>query len=64
MTALHETAYPRIRTRLSPEDLQLYTPTADEQRFAQENTRAEVGKLGLLMLLKVAQRLGYFPMFK
>ena len=64
MTALYETAYPRIRTRLSPEDLQFYTPTADERHFAWENTRSEVGALGILILLKVAQRLGYFPMFK
>ena len=34
MTAIHETAYPRIRSNLSDKELEeLYTPSADDLAF-------------------------------
>jgi hypothetical protein len=64
MTAIHETAYPRIRSNLTEKDLrELYTPTADDLAFIQAATRSAVTALGLALLLKTFQRLGYFPAF-
>ena len=63
MTAIHETAYPRIRSNLTDKELStLYTPNELEIKFATSNTQAPVQRLGLLVLLKTFQRLGYFPM--
>jgi TnpA family transposase len=63
MTAIHETAYPRIRSNITDKELEtLYTPSELEIKFAASNTQAPVQKLGLLVLLKTFQRLGYFPM--
>jgi uncharacterized protein DUF4158 len=64
MTAIHETAYPRIRSNLTDKDLrELYTPTADDLAFIRDATKAAVTALGLAILLKTFQRLGYFPVF-
>lgn len=65
MTAIHETAYPRIRSNVTDEELvELYTPSEEELDFAHENTQAPLQKLGLLILLKTFQRLGYFPLLR
>lgn len=65
MTAIHETAYPRIRSNVTDKELvELYTPTEEQLSFADENAQAPVQKLGLLVLLKSFQRLGYFPMLR
>lgn len=62
MTAIHETAYPRIRSNLTDKELHgLYTPTSDELALAEQQTKSELTTLGLLILLKTFQRLGYFP---
>jgi TnpA family transposase len=64
MTAIHETAYPRIRSNLTDKDLrELYTPTADDLAFIRDATKSAVTALGLAILLKTFQRLGYFPAF-
>lgn len=64
MTAIHETAYPRIRSNLSDPELQeLYTPTVDDVAFVRRMTKSSVTELGLVILLKSFQRLGYFPSF-
>jgi hypothetical protein len=64
MTAIHETAYPRIRSNLTEKDLrELYTPTADDLAFIHDTTKSAVTALGLAILLKTFQRLGYFPVF-
>jgi len=64
MTAIHETAYPRIRSNLSDAELQeLYTPTPSDLAFARRVTKSAGMELGLLVLLKTFQRLGYFPRF-
>ena len=65
MTAIHETAYPRIRSSITAEELdELYKPTQEQLEFANRSTREPIQKLGLLVLLKVFQRLGYFPMLR
>jgi len=65
MTAIHETAYPRIRSSITEKELnELYTPTQEQLEFADRNTRGTIQKLGLLILLKAFQRLGYFPMLR
>jgi len=64
MTAIHETAYPRIRSNLGDQELQeLYTPTVDDAVFVRRMTKTAVTELGLVLLLKTFQRLGYFPNF-
>src|SRR5215813_5724014 len=64
MTAIHETAYPRIRSNLSEHELHtLYTPTPDDLAFMQRTMKSTVAALGGIVLLKTFQRLGYFPFF-
>ena len=64
MTAIHETAYPRIRSNLSDQELEeLYTPTADDLAFIHRATQSPVAAFGGVVLLKTFQRLGYFPHF-
>jgi hypothetical protein len=64
MTAIHETAYPRIRSNLTDKDLrELYTPTADDLACIRDATKSAVTALGLAILLKTFQRLGYFAAF-
>lgn len=61
MTAIYETAYPRMKSRISAKELaEIYTPTPDEIRFAQTCTQQPASISGLLVMLKVFQRLGYF----
>lgn len=62
MVAIHQTAYPRIKKELRPEDLgDIYTPNSSDKRFAQKHTqRASGAYLGLLIQLKIVQRLGRF----
>ena len=62
MTAIHETAYPRIRSTVTQKELNtIYTPTEKELLFVSKHTYNSVSKHGFLVLLKVFQRLGYFP---
>jgi hypothetical protein len=64
MTAIHETAYPRIRSNLSDKELvELYTPTSEDLSFINHATKSPVAAFGALVLLKTFQRLGYFPSF-
>jgi hypothetical protein len=64
MTAIHEIACPRIRSNLTDKELrELYTPTADDLAFICDATKSAVTALGLAILLKTFQRLGYFPAF-
>ena len=64
MTAIHETAYPRIRSNLSEPELHtLYTPTPDDLAFIQRTMKSTVAAFGGVVLLKIFQRLGYFPFF-
>jgi hypothetical protein len=62
MTAIHETAYPRIRSTLSDKELEeIYTPTPDDLAFIHRVTKSTVAAFGGIVLLKTCQRLGYFP---
>lgn len=62
MTSMERTAYPRLTRAPSAKELRdLYTPTAAEVTFVTTTARGPAQKLGLLILLKVYQRLGYFP---
>jgi hypothetical protein len=64
MTAIHETAYPRIRSNLSDQELkELYTPTPDDLVFIERSTKSMIAAFGAMVLLKTFQRLGYFPAF-
>ena len=53
MTAIHETAYPRIRSHLSDKDLdELYTPTPDDLAFIERSTKSSTAAFGGVVLLK------------
>jgi hypothetical protein len=61
MPSAHETAYPRLKSSPSPNELSaVYTPTREEVALADRVARGEVARLGFLVLLKAFQRLGYF----
>ena len=64
MASLHETAYPRINPDLDARELaEIFSPTQIELDFVEKHTRrATVSRLGLLLYLKLVQRLGYFPL--
>jgi Domain of unknown function (DUF4158) len=58
MTAIHETAYPRLRSNVSEHELQtLYTPTPDDLAFMQRTMKSTVAAFGGIVLLKTFQRL-------
>ena len=59
--SVRETAYPKLKSSYSQKELsEIYTPTPEELIWAEQNTRGDVAHLGLLVLLKISQRLGYF----
>lgn len=61
MPIIQETAYPRLKSSYSQKELnEIYTPTPEELVWAEQNTRGYVANLGLLVMLKISQRLGYF----
>lgn len=54
MAAIHETAYPRLKSSYSEEELTLtYTPTEKEVAWVSQRARDESTQLALLTLLKV-----------
>jgi Domain of unknown function (DUF4158) len=56
-----DTAYPLLKASPTARDLdELYTPDLFELGFAEQRTRDATSCLGLLVLLKTFQRLGYF----
>jgi TnpA family transposase len=61
LPTLQETAYPRLRTVVTPHALAvIYTPNPEELALAAQATRGKGALLGFLVLLKTFQRLGYF----
>jgi hypothetical protein len=61
MPSANDTAYPRLKTNPSATELgEIYTPNIFELVFAAEHTRKPALQVGLLLLLKTFQRLGYF----
>ena len=62
MTSIQRTAYPRFKRYFTPKELgEIYTPTKSEIAFAYNTTNGQSNILNLVILLKVFQRLGYFP---
>jgi Domain of unknown function (DUF4158) len=56
-----DTAYPLLKESPTERELQeLFTPNLFELGFAAENSRQPIPRLGLLLLLKSFQKLGYF----
>ena len=65
MPAIHETAYPRLKSDYSEEELShYYTPIPAEIAFVRQQTTDPDRQIILLIWLKVFQRLGYFPPWK
>ena len=61
MLSPSDTAYPLLKENPTGRELQeLFTPNLLELGFAGENTRQAIPQLGLLLLLKSFQKLGYF----
>ncbi|NER31505.1 MAG: Tn3 family transposase [Symploca sp. SIO1C4] len=61
MTVVSRTAYPQFKRYPSPKELhELYTPTSEEFNFVNSRTKSHTGLLGLMVMLKSFQRLGYF----
>src|SRR5947207_6743086 len=62
MTSIERTAYPRFTRAPSVKELRkIYTPTSTDIAFVATTARGPAQKFGLMILLKVYQRLGYFP---
>lgn len=66
MVAIYQTAYPRLKQEFSQKDLDaVYTPTSKELNFAIRHCkRSSSSYLGLLVQLKIVQRLGRFVPIK
>lgn len=67
MTAIHETAYPRLRSDWTDKQLRtLFTPTEEELKlkFARKFTRQQITLVSILLQLKVFQCLGRFIPFR
>jgi Domain of unknown function (DUF4158) len=61
MPSASDTAYPRLKTNPSAKELdEIYAPNIFELVFAAEHARKPALQVGLLLLLKTFQRLGYF----
>ena len=61
MTAIHETAYPRLKTEYSLEELTaVYTPSTAEIEYVFNLYRQVGPRTFMLVKLKLLQRLGYF----
>ena len=61
MPYVTDTAYPRLEAHPTAKELdEIYTPNLFEVVFAEERTRQPAPRVGLLLLLKTFQRLGYF----
>lgn len=61
MSAIHETAYPRIKPNLSPKELkEVFTPTEKELSLLDSKTKKTlpVTRLGFMLVLKCYQYLG------
>ena len=65
MPSASDTAYPRLKTNPSATELgEIYAPNIFELVFAAEHARKPALQVGLLLLLKTFQRLGYFVRYR
>jgi hypothetical protein len=63
MPGIRDTAYPQLKSTPSAKELEeVYTPNFVELVWAEKRTRERTPRVGLLVLLKTFQRLGYFVM--
>lgn len=63
MPSAHDTAYPRLKSSITQNELdRYYKPTEAELALALSSTSGVIGRLSFLILLKTFQRLGYFVM--
>jgi len=61
MTSVHETAYPRLKSDISEQELAaIYTPKRSELEFVTSQYRQVTQRTVLMVQLKLLQRLGYF----
>jgi len=61
MPSASDTAYPLLKADPSEQELaEVYTPTDSDLVFARKRTNQPVQRVGLVLLLKTFQRLGYF----
>jgi Domain of unknown function (DUF4158) len=61
MLSASDTAYPRLKASPTARELdELFTPNLFELTFAESHTREPANCVGLLLLFKTFQRLGYF----
>jgi hypothetical protein len=61
ITVISRTAYPQFKRYPSKKELhELYTPTPEEIKFVSSRSKSKTGLLGLMVMLKSFQRLGYF----
>ncbi|PEJ58738.1 DUF4158 domain-containing protein [Bacillus wiedmannii] len=61
MPSIEDTAYPRLKSNPPQKELQeLYSPTIEEIHWMKPHVKGDVAKLGVFVLLKTFQRLGYF----
>jgi len=61
MTTVQETAYPRLKTDISEQELiSIYTPKRSELEFVMLQYRQVTQRVFLLVQLKLLQRLGYY----
>ena len=62
MTAIERTTYPYFARAPQPKELlTLYTPTPEDVAFVSTTARGPRQKFALMILLKVFQKLEYFP---
>ncbi|WP_053956400.1 Tn3 family transposase [Inediibacterium massiliense] len=61
MANITETAYPRLRSYITEDELyKIYTHSDEEIKLANSNTNGDLSKICFLATLKCFQRLGYF----
>jgi hypothetical protein len=65
MVAIYQTAYPRLKEDINAKELaDVYTPKPEEKKFAMKHCKGlGASHLGLLVQLKMLQRLGRFVTF-
>jgi fructose-1,6-bisphosphatase len=62
MASIERTVYPRFTRAPSVKELrEIYTPTPTDVAFVATKARGPAQKFALMILLKVYQRLHYFP---
>ncbi|MFS0882885.1 Tn3 family transposase [Metabacillus niabensis] len=62
MPSIQDTIYPRFKSSLTEQDLQeVYTPRREEIEWTDTKSRGNIQQLGLLVLIKTVQKLGFFP---